>query len=273
MSALARQGALVALLVLLGCAEKKDHPPLVGGCAPGQRCPTMFGNGSLGDSPDEQGAAGAGGESTAGELTGKVLDIVDDTFVAVQPYTDRAIVEGRGSGGGLVSAEWNGTDPFVLKDLEAEPTSWLSVRPERGQLGLRTLHAVATNISRRSDLGIVRRDTFDVLFGLLSTPTLVAAGTAQVVLIFTDASGTRAGVAGVRVVATDAALVAYRSGASWSTDTVATDGSGLVVLGNVYAQPFPGGSERIRLSGSASGYVDIQIATDAVTLVEVQLSP
>jgi hypothetical protein len=153
------------------------------------------------------------------------------------------------------------------------PTSWISVRPERGQLGLRTLHAVATNITRRVDLGIVRRETFDLIYGLLSTPATLASGTAQVVLRFSDGTAAAKGVSGVRATAPEASFIAYRNGPGWSIDSSATDSSGLLVLGNIGASAFPGGTQRVRLSGTASGYVDIAVAADGVTLGEIQLSP
>jgi hypothetical protein len=269
-------GPAIALGLLLGCSDKVDHPPFLASCVPDRPCATMFGVGSLGTPGGDDGEMGAGGESSEGELHGKVVDIVDDTFQTSAPYIDTAVIEGRRASGTVVSARWNGVDSFVLPEIEAVATSWISVRPESGIAGIRTLHPVATNIVRNVELGIVRADTIDVIFSTLTAAATRDAGAAQIVLGFsTPATSTapRSGVAGVKIVAPEAAFIAYQTAGTWSTDATATDSTGLVILGNLLTKAFPGSSERVRLGGVTTGYVDVTIASDAVSLVAVGLTP
>jgi hypothetical protein len=75
----------------------------------------------------------------------------------------------------------------------------------------------------------------------------------------------------VKVTLGDSQLTAYSSGALWSSDVAATDGTGLVLLGNVPALAFPGSNKRIVLSGAASGFIDVRVIADGVSLVGVPL--
>lgn len=269
---------LGVVLVTLACQEPDKHPPLISPCDPGQRC--SLGVGQLGGAA-MGGSTGAGGSSTAGtagsgsgRLTGSVVDLVDDGFVASIPFGDSAIIEGQASNGAVLSTTFNGQAPFTLLGVEPAVPSWISVRPSNGTGNLRTLHPVATNIDRSVELGLVRADTLDEMFGVLTVPAQLATATAQIVLAFTVTQGaSTSGAVGVQVALPDSAFVAYKSGAVWSSDLPGTDSSGLAVLGNVPGVAFPGTTKRIFLGGSSSGFIDVRVAADAVSLVAVPLSP
>jgi hypothetical protein len=207
-------------------------------------------------------------------LRGTVVDLVDDGFVTSIPFGNSATIEAQSTTGALISATWNGRDPFLLAGVEAAVPAWISVRPTSGAANLRTLHPVATNIDRSVDLGVVRADTIDEMFAILSLPARRLEGAAQVVLAFTQSSAsTTSGVVGVRVTLPNSEFIAYRSGATWSSEALGTDSSGLAVLGNVPAVAFPGTNKRVLLDGSSSGFIDVRVVADAVSLVAVPLSP
>jgi hypothetical protein len=123
-------------------------------------------------------------------------------------------------------------------------------------------------------LSIVRTDTLDLIFSQLTTTPERSMSAGQIVVRFIEEvrSGMAQSVSGVRVSAPRTAFVAYRSGDVWSDGELATDDSGLVLLGNVTAQAYPGANVRLTLGGSASGSVDVRVASGGVTLVEVPLS-
>lgn len=263
---------LASFALLFACQEKLDHPPFIETCEPGQHCPLPIGFGSSGSPDSGGGEAGATGGST--ELKGTIEDFVDDTFDNALPYTDPAVVEGVGANGKVVSTLWNGAEPFVLEGIESRDLSWVSVRPQTGLLNLRTLHPVATNVRKSVELGMVRADVIDGMFLQLAIPKQRAAGAVQVVLFFSvTKAGVTKGVTGVTAFASLADFTAYNIGGNWGIDPPRTDASGLAVLGNVPAQIYPGNKLRITLGGTASGFIDVGIAADAVTLVEVPLSP
>jgi hypothetical protein len=273
--------ALVGVALFgLACQDPEPHPPLASPCAPGQRC--SLGLGQVGGPSPTTGGTGAGGGAGtggsagngAGVLRGTVADLVDDTFLTSIPFGDPATVEGQSSTGAVIHAAWNGIDPFLLSGVESAAPSWISVRPDSGIANLRTLHPIATTIERNVDLGLVRADAIDEILGLLDAPTQRAQGSAQIVLVFSVGAGASSvGATGVRVALADSQVVAYQDGAVWSSDAAGTGSSGLAILANVPAVVFPGTTKRIVLSGTSSGFVDVRVAGDAVSLVAVPLSP
>lgn len=267
---------LLTLALSFACQEPDPHPPLLPACPPGDYCPhrppSQVGgpSGSAGNS----GTGGSGGVGGGGELRGTVVDLLDDTFVNGVAFVEPATIEAQSTTGAVVSANWNGIDAFTLTGVEASLSAWISVRPLAGIANVRTLHPVATHVGRNVDLGLVRADTVDGIFGILGVSTLREPGTAQIVLAFTVPAGsTVAGAAGVRAQLAEAELVAYESGGLWSSDTLQTDTSGLALIGNVPATAFPGSNKRITLGGLSSGFIDVRVAADAVSLVAVPLSP
>jgi hypothetical protein len=265
--------------LMFACQEPEPHPPLVEPCDSGKRC--SLGLGQVGSPPTSTGGNGAGGGSTGGNagagggvLHGTVVDLVDDNFVTSLPFADLATIEAQSTTGAVISASWNGRDPFLLSGVESSPLTWISVRPSSGTANLRTLHPVATNIERTVDLGLARADVIDGILGILSVPAQRTPGSAQIVLVFTVTSGaSMVGATGVSVKLADSQLAAYESNGVWSSDAVGTGISGLAILGNVPAAVFPGVSKHVVLGGSSSGSIDIRVAADAVSLVSVPLSP
>jgi hypothetical protein len=161
---------------MLGCHESESHPPLADPCEPGEGC--SLGVGQVGGPSSSTGGSSAGGNAAGGNagantgvVSGTVVDLFDDTFVSSLPFGDPAVVEAQSVTGALISADWNGRDPFQLSGVEPSVSAWISVRPRTGTAHLRTLHPVATNIGRSVDLGLVRADTIDEIFSILSVPT------------------------------------------------------------------------------------------------------
>lgn len=259
----------------MGCSDEPHRSPLVPLCT-GNNCPILGGIGAGSPKPGSGGASSVGGAGGVGgdfsTLRGTVVDLVDDAFRTSIPDTEPAIVEAQGRNVAIVSADWNGSDPFVLSGVQsALDVAWLSVRPKQGNATVRTLTPIAPSLSSNVELPLVRTELLDSIFFGLSTPVTRQSGTGQLVVSFV-ATRTGVGLAGVKVTSNRSALVAYRSGGLWSTDVVQTDSSGLVLIGNVTAAAFPGTPITISLSGVISSSVSFAVAADAVTLSEVRLS-
>lgn len=271
---------LLAALVLAagaGCSDDPKHAPLIDPCD-GNNCPVLggLGTGSPGTGSGTGGAGnGTGGSGgiagNLGNFTGTVVDLVDDTFRTSIADTQPAIVEAQGSSVALVSAEWNGIDPFALSGVQtALDVAWLSVRPKNGNASIRTLTPVSPGLVSNVVLPLIQTDVIDAIFQGLSTAATRTAGTGQLVVSFVSKQ-TGTGVPGVKVTASSSALVAYRTGGAWSTDSTQTDSSGLVLVGNVPAAAFPGTGVTLTLSGVIRSALSFAVASDAVSLGEARL--
>ena len=272
-----RPAALGVLCALLfACQAEEGHPPYLSPCEPGKHCPVSVGIGTFGGPPSTDPGGGEGGNSgVATDLTGTIVELVDDGFDTAARYDATAIVEGQRPNDSVVSTVVLADQPFLLEGIESSRASWVSLRPQTGTRNLRTLHPVATNQRQVVTLSIVRSDTIDLIFSQLTTTPERSQSAGQLVVRFIEEvrSGVTQSVSGVRVSAPRTAFVAYKAGDVWSDVELATDVSGLALLGNVTAEAYPGATVRLTLGGSASGAVDVRVASGGVTLVEVPLSP
>lgn len=198
-------------------------------------------------------------------------DLTDDGFRVSFAYAAPAVVRSRGAASTSVTAVWDGDEPFVLSGFPLQSPLWLSVEPSAGSAHLRTLHPLPLPRSAPVDLGLVRADTLDLIFLLQTVPAERIARRGHVALLFTQGEGLNAGVAGVSVGLSEAGLLAYAVGGTWTDVEDRTDPSGRVVLGNISAAPFPGLTRRITLSGARQGFIDVVVVDDAVSLVEARL--
>lgn len=259
---------ITAFWFLTGCQQELDErPPAAPGCT-GPGCVPVGGlpPGSQGGSGG--GPGGAGGRETA-DWTGNVRELLDDGFRSSQPFTGTAVVSVQAAQGALVTAAWNGTDPFEVRGVPLDAPTWVQIAPERNRGVLPTLHPVDITQTSPIDLGLVRADTLDLVLLLLTVPGERLAGRAQLILSFRDPLNQGAGQSGVRVALPEAAFVTYRNRGTWSELEPETDTSGLVVLGNISAPEFPGITKRVQLRGTRTGSIEVRIAADAVSLVEV----
>jgi hypothetical protein len=241
---------LLALSCLVGCQKPDEHPAFAEGCE--VDCKPITGV-SLGSGVS--GGAGSPGTVTdagTGMLTGNVVLLSNQTFVSAVPFAKTAAVFADGAAGTTVTAVWNGKDPYLLPGVAEEPTNWVSVKPDDTQGdALLTFQPVATNNVSNADLAVISAATLDELFTSLSAQRSPAFG--QVVLFFRSL-GTGAPVAGLHVALSAAQLVAYAAAGGWVLDdgTAVTNGSGLVVFGNVDASTANGGTRSVAVSRPAS---------------------
>jgi hypothetical protein len=272
--------AVAALGLGLACQEEQDRPPPAPPCM-GSNCVPPIGagprpnggapNGEGGEGgSDGEGASGGEGGTANGTLTGTVREFVDLALENTVLFTSSATLSVRTESGRTETVRWNGVDPFVLTGLPSNDVAWVLVTPTVDRAVLPTLHPVPMRERTEADLGLIRSGSFDVVLLLLTIPGERASGRAQLILRFVDPASVAGGEAGVRVALPDAEFISYGSeGGGWSELEAETDVSGLVVLGNIVAPPFPGSTKRITLSGSRTGAVDVRLVADAVSLVEV----
>lgn len=275
-------GGLLLTAALLAatasCQPDEERPPPPPPCTgsqcvpPGGWPPSKSSGGSLngegGQGGEDAGGTANGGTSATGELTGTVREFVDLYLQNSVLFTGTATLSAQAAGGGLVNTRWNGVDPFQLSGLVPEGLTWVHATPERNQGVLATMHPVEVR-SLQQDLGLVRADNLDLVFLLLTVPSERLPGRAQLVLVFADPSSPLGGQQGVRVALPEAEFISYAVQGTWSELETQTENTGLVVLGNIAAPAFPGSTRRVALGGTRSGSIDVRLAADTVSLVEV----
>lgn len=258
-----------AIALLAGCQEPEEHPPVIDTCAPGMVC--FPGSSDQNPGGGSTAGSGSGGTGAAPEVVrGNVRELVDDSFASSIAFTGQATVRAEGVQRGVVEAAFTGIGRFELRGFKPSDPLWLGAFPEANRGVLPTLSPVPLAAAfDEVDLGVVRDDSLELVFQLSTTSAERLAGSGQVILFFVDARNAQQGVAGITVSLPQAQFVSYGIAGSWSDLETRTDQTGLVVLANVAASAFPGSTQRIALSGRASGFVSVRVAADAVSLVEV----
>ncbi len=208
-------------------------------------------------------------DAGSGTLTGQVLMLTDESFLNTALYAKTATVSADGVSTATVTGAWDGADPYMLADVAAEPTNWVSVTPDAVQGDqLQTYQAVATDSVSTADLVVVSSTTLDAVFTAVAAIRSPSFG--QVALFFRS-TGTGAPLAGLRVTMTAAQVAAYAAGTGWTLDdgTAVTDASGLVVFGNVETTGTADGTQTVTISRAATATaVAVQGGTFQVKVVE-----
>lgn len=276
--------ALVAasLTLLTGCQKQDEHAPFAAGCE--SDCKPTPGI-TIGSSGTAAGGAGGAAASdagfTAGELSGQVLALTDDTFSQGTLFAQSATISADGASGAPVSGTWNGADPYALSGLAVSATNWVRVTPTNVQGdALPTIQAVQTNATDSADLFVIDAAAIDSV--LIAVSAVRAPGLGQVVLFFRNA-GTGAPLSGVQAVmknnAAETAAYAATSGWVLQDDTTTTSAKGLVVFGNVSLPTGGSTTQTVTVSRPATattaavsgGQFSVQVAEGAVTLATVGL--
>jgi hypothetical protein len=181
-------------------------------------------------------------------------------------------------GGGLACTEWDTQVPFLLHGVEKPKTGGggpVLIEPlQEGDFVPTVLERVARSGNSPylpvfpialidqifEDIGIERRlDRAQIL-------TLVASGT--------DPTGRPFPQPGVVVKSTAAQTVAFKQGATWTTDRedTATNGDGLALLVNVNGYPTVEGTAHVTFEGSIEDEFDLMASDGAVTYAVVVAS-
>lgn len=268
----------------LGCANEKERPPpptCVGDCglSPGLGAgqqPPAGGAGADGEGGSD------GGTSRGIELTGNVLVLNDDVnFATGDLFTDTANIQTEGADGKVVKGSWDGINPFALEKVKQARPVWVLITPPSGVAddALPALEPVRTDKPDADDrvetnLALVHASTLEHIFGVaaLAPPTDTTKG--QVILLLqTRVSGatTPSPLSGLSVQASSAENVIYAASGSFSTSSIATDDTGVVVLANVAAASWPGAIVDVVYGGAKTGGSQIRAVSGAVTLVTLVL--
>lgn len=243
---------LAPTLGALGCVEEEERPDLISVCSDDCK-PGVQSGGSGPSTPSATSSSSTTGGGDEVVLEGDLAVFVDDRFDpgSVVPFTESAMVFSRDAFSRVLDATYDGRS-FSITGLEAgEATGVLSVPDDPNSFAWPTLLRVNTLESQSITLPLVNSEVLSEIYSSIRSQALVEPSRGQLVLRFSDADLDP--IAGVRVDVPQAAFVAYKEGAGWSEDATETDGSGLVVAGNIIASDFPGSSLNVTASGAAVG--------------------
>jgi hypothetical protein len=257
-----------ALVGWSACAEKQDRPPPYTSQCDGVGC-----------LPPHVGNAGEAGEGSEVTLSGVVGLLADDQFDVADTFPETVDLRAESPRAASVVGVWTGSvsDPFLIEGVLSAPAIWVHGKPRAGGSdALPTLEPMRTNnpdengiVYSESPFVLVRASVIDEVFTLASTPVLPDATRAHVVLQLVSGSAQN-GLAGVTVTAPQAELVMYGVNGTFSDIPEETDGSGLVVLGNIPASTWPGRTLAISFSGSRTSSVELPVMTGSVTIVPIE---
>jgi hypothetical protein len=268
--------SLVGAAALAACEQPPERDPVicVGRCGfPGEEGGGIPQGGRSGGDGNEGGEAGA---SDGVMLTSQVLLLNDLDFRNGGPFTDSAEIRVEKAGGGAVTGTWNGSDPFRIANVLEGRAVWALGTPTAAlnNDALPTLEPVRTDNPNSEGLveadpfALVRASTMQNIYDLLTLPITLDSSRAQVVLRVVNGSGV--GLPGVRVTAPSAEVVIYAASGAFSEAETQTDATGLVVLANAPASPWPGSLASVSFAGAETGAAELRVIAGAVTLVSVR---
>jgi hypothetical protein len=271
-----RLGAVAVLLVVLApaCSEPVERKPATcEGCG-------AFTGGGIGVPPAAGGSSGTGGgksgaagAESAVTLTGNVI-LIDDFALKTGPLLDDpATLRAEAKGGGNVTGNWNGMDPFVIEDVLSDPFIWVHITPSSASVALPTLvpmntAAPAAGGTVTQNLGVVSSLLIDTILNVLTVPVFRDPSKGILVLEVRKADGTPR--PGVTVTAPTAETVVYGAAGTFTDDATQTDNSGLVLLVNVPASAWPGTLIGVTFTGALEGGADVRSITGSVTFEGIQ---
>jgi hypothetical protein len=249
----------------VGCSPEAEKPPPPT-CA---NCGTSD-PGIIGGVPPIDGSGGAAGDSGSGDtpvrLEGEVRILNDIAAFAAALFMEPAelLVEGQNDD---VRGRWTGLEPtFVLDGVQRAPATWAQATP--GVEALRTLQPINTLSPNSAGvvttvLTVVRTSELDAAFASLTMPITRDQTRAQAILV---ALKDKQPASGVRVTVLGVESVIYLDNGAFSDAATVTDRSGMFLLANVPAVPWPGTGVVVTLSGAVTGRFDLRLVTGGVTL-------
>ncbi len=235
------------------------------GCdVPGRGGPS----GSGGSSSDGGAGSGEGGAEEPSEFA--VTRFEGPDFFITGPYSSGATLRGERRGGGESKGTWAGSGTVTLERLVSG--AFVLVTPtDSTQDSLPTVLSLPENAEEEPlELPLVRATVLDAIFTLPTLPVSAVEGRAQVVFRVGDLR-THLPRAGATITAAGAEVVLYSDGGTWSDAVTETDPTGLVLIANVPAAPWPGRLSTITVSGAVLGSVPYRAVEDAVSVVAAEL--
>jgi hypothetical protein len=246
----------VIALWLVACGGDPEHPPNLASHGVGGGGNTTGGGsgGASGSSTGGTGGAPCDPDPTLGKtLSGNII-VYDPVLATKAPFVGNGTAVIEGVPCGWVQADFYGStdpvEPFVLAGAKPLPQSWIHFfQHDKGTEDVvPTLQAVYTvnDLTLMDEFAFVRGSEIDALYASLGVERDPAKGTVliQAVTVF---GALKTPVSGAIVSTLGEAQIAYASGGSWALGAGPTDASGMAVLVNAAAEPFPGKSIGVHL--------------------------
>lgn len=259
---------------LLACSGEVSRAPLAQNtCSVNCGGP---GRGTLGGSPGTAGSGAMDGPDAAappaaGVVRGQVFVFQDQTLATTDQLTGVTVdVQGTDLQGDVTTSRTDNTARFALEDVATSAETWLGVRPLDTTSGLLTT-LQPFDLTQNADIvaNVLPTRLLEEIAGSgLSRPVTLDEDLGHVFLSFVD--GDDAPVSGLSIVRSEAELVAYDAGLSYSDQLAETQFRGVALLLNIEGAAFPGRDTVITVSDGARDIaVRVPIVRGAVSIATV----
>lgn len=281
-----RPGAAIALLLFLACSEQEARPPVAGDC--NEPSCIEVRDGAITRSivallPEPGGgAAGTGGNPppSSAQLQGTVRMIVEPDLFGTDPPNARVEVRAPGANGAAVAVSPDLDGSFSLSGVTAQEQSWVAVgnfnSPPIGPF-LDTYQRANTAAQQPVELAVMQQAVMEQIAqgSFLATPQQLQNDRGHAIVQFIDPFGVPVPGVSLTYPTPDDAGIAYDSGDLYSDLLTETSVRGTVVLLNLSAPPYPGGSTSIVARAASlpdrEFRSDLRITAGSVTLFTLQL--
>jgi hypothetical protein len=231
-----RLSTLSLLVLAAGCNKDETRYPPPPPCSGPMCSPAAAAGAGSGGASSSSGTAGGGG-GTSASVSGSVYALDEQTFTNSSLFTGQATIVGFDAMGGEVTAPYGATSGtiFTLTGLRPGVVP-MFVRDETmggsGILSTWSLQEVPS--ASPLQLPAIDHAVLDQIATSLPVPTIIAEGTAQIILKFRRAGAPLQGVTLDPNTPIGGATVAYDAGTGY-VDTGGTGSRGTIVILNLQA--------------------------------------
>ena len=282
-----RPSAAIALFLSLACSDQEQRPPVTGDCNDPSCVEVREGTTTtsvVALLPDPGGgAAGTGGDSppqTPVALQGSVRMIVEPDLFGTGPPNAPVEIRAPGANGTVVTGSPNVDGSFNLPGVLPQEQAWVAAGnftdPPSGTF-LDTYQRANTAAQRPVELAVMQQDVMDQIAqgSFLETPQLLQNDRGHAIVQFVDEFSVPIIGVSLTYPTPDDAGIAYDSGDLYSDGLTETSVRGTVVLLNLSAAPYPGGSTsivaRVASSPDREFRSDLRVTAGSVTIFTLQL--
>jgi hypothetical protein len=281
-----RPSAAIALFLALACSDQEERPPVASDCNEPPcvevraGATTMSVVALLPEPGGGEAGSGGSGNPPPSQLQGSVRRIVEPDLFGTDPPNAAVEIRAPGANGTVVVAGVAADGSFSMPGVLPQEQAWVAVGnftdPPSGTF-MDTYQRVNTAVQQPVELAVMQQTVMEQIAqgSFFETPRQLQNDRGHAIVQFIDEFG--APVIGVSLTypTADDAGIAYDSGDLYSDLLTETSVRGTVVLLNLSAAPYPGGSTSIVAHVTSlpdrEFRSDLRVTAGSLTLYTLQL--
>ena len=281
-----RSGAALVLLLALACSEPEVRPPVAGDCNE-PPCNEVRASATTTRAVALLPEPGAGQAGSSGNppppstaLQGSVRMIVEPDLFGTDPPNAPVEIRAAGVNGTVVAASPSADGSFSLPGVAPQERAWVAVgnfTDLPGDVFMDTYQQANTAAQQPVELAVMQRTVMDQIAqgSFFDTPQELQDDRGHAIVQFIDELGNPVSGVSVTYPTEDDAGIAYDSGDLYSDLLTETSVRGTVVLINLSAAPYPGGSTSLVARAASLPDLafrsDLRVTAGSVTLSTVRI--